>query len=51
MGKDMEGSGRDVMDGATDEDSGKYSSAVRDSVVAGQAPTLVFLSPFGLMPG
>jgi len=48
MEKDTEGSGRDVMEGATDEeeDNREYSRAVRGSVAAGQAPTLVCLSPF-----
>ena len=33
MGKDVEGSGRDVMEGATDEeeDNREYSRAVRDN--------------------
>ena len=46
----MEGRGRDIVEGATDEeeeDNHEYSRAVRDSVAAGQAPTLVCLSPIG----
>lgn len=47
----MEGSGRDVMEGATDEeDNREHSRAVRDNVAAGQAPTLVCLGPFGRTP-
>jgi hypothetical protein len=40
MGKDVEGGVLDVMEGATDEENREYSRAVRDSVAAGQAPTL-----------
>lgn len=45
----MERRGRDVMEGATDEeeDNRECSRVVRDSVAAGQAPTLVCLSPSG----
>jgi hypothetical protein len=44
----VEGSGRDIMEGATDEEENReYSRAVRDSVAAGQALTLVCLSPIG----
>jgi hypothetical protein len=49
MRKDVEGSGRDIMERATDEErvNREYSRAVCDSVAAGQAPTLVCLSLIG----